>query len=138
MTDYLWNFPVTGLPLALDGLAALRGKLGLSESAVPLNALGDPRDTTGAIITPVARIPGKTSGVPVAWIGRPGSAATSFADPTGKTVNMAAKGNPDRYYMNIRSDKTATGFDPAAYGFVTTPPAESAAVLGVWAGDHAP
>lgn len=138
MSDYLWNFPVTGLPLALEGLAALRVKLGLSESAVPLNALGDPRDTTGAIVVVPAGTIGKPTGVPAVWVGRPGSAATSFVDLVGKTVNVAAKGNPDRYYMHIRSDKTVTGFDPAAYGFAVTPPAESAVVLGIWAGDPVP
>lgn len=137
MTDYLWNFPKTGLALALDGLKALRTDLGLTDDVMPLNALGDPRDTAGAIVTPVSG-PAKPAGVSVAWIGRPGIPATSYVDMSGKTVNVPAKGNPDRYYMSIRSDKTATGFDPAAYGLSVTPPAESADVLGVWAGDAPP
>ena len=128
MSDLLYNFPTTGLALALDGLAALRADVGDSG---PLNALGDPRDPSGAIVAP---------GEPVVWIGRPGSPATSYEGMDGKSVDVPAKGDPGRYYVHIRTGQNATArlFDAAAYGLVPTDPYESAMVLGVWAGDDVP
>ena len=120
MNDYLWNFPTTGLALALQGLDALRAELSLPPNAMPGNALGDPRDAEGnVVIVPSSDEPREDS---VVWVGRPGT---------------AAKGDPDRYYMHIRTadDLSAVAFDPSQYGMVVTGRAESAAVLGVWAGD---
>ena len=135
MTDYLWNFPTSGLALALEGLDALRTELDLPHGALPGNALGDRRDALGVIVTPPAdsATPDRT-----VWIGRPGSAAASFTDLAGTTVEIPAKGDPAKYYMHIRTDKDVPGFDPAVYGLQPTDPPESAAVLGVWAGDEVP
>jgi len=136
VNDYRYNFPTSGLALALDGMAALRTELGLDDTALPANALGDRRDASGAVVvTPlVGALPVIVDAA--VWVGRPGSAATSFEGPDGKVVEIPAKGDPARYYMHIRTDQTAPGFDPAAYGMTPTDPAESAAVLGVWAGDE--
>jgi hypothetical protein len=134
MTDYLWNFPRTSLSKALTGLTALRVELDLPPGTLPGNALGDPRDATGAMVTQAQRA-AKPASNPVIWIGRPGSAATSFTDPAGKTVTVPAKGDPTKFYMHIRTDKTVQKFDPTQYGLAPTDPAESTAVLGVWAGD---
>jgi len=132
MTDHRWNFPTSGLALALDGLAALRAGLGLSE-----NALGDQRNAAGALAT--VTVDGMRSTSDAVWTGRPGSAATSYSDElSGKTVEIPAKGSPDRYYMHIRTDSEAPGFDPAAYGLADTDLTESADVLGIWAGDAVP
>lgn len=138
MSDNLWSFPRTGLARALEGLAALRDGLGLPPDAQPGNALGDPRDANGEIVVPQAGAIDDPPPVPPAWIGRPGSAASSYQDMSGATVAIPAKGDPDRYYMHMRTDIDAPGFDPADYGFEPTDPAESAAVLGVWAGDEVP
>ena len=139
MTDYLWNFPTTGLALALDGLDALRTELGLPAGVLPGNALGDRRDALGVIVTPLpADDLSKPAPDKTLWIGRPGSAAASFTDLAGTTVEIPAKGDPAKYYMHIRTDKDVPGFDPAVYGLQPTDPAESAAVLGVWAGDEVP
>jgi len=51
MTDYRWNFPTSGLALALDGLDALRAELGLSEDAMMQNALGEQRNAAGEVAT---------------------------------------------------------------------------------------
>jgi len=136
MTDYRWNFPTSGLALALDGLAALRAELGMSEDAMLQNALGEQRNAAGepAIVT----VDGMRSTSDAVWTGRPGSAATSYSDPSGKTIDIPAKGDPGRYYMHVRTDREAPGFDPAQYGMEPTDPTESADVLGIWAGDEAP
>ncbi len=137
MTDHRWNFPTSGLALALDGLAALRAELGLSEDAMLQNALGDHRNAAGEPAT--VTVDGMRSTSDAVWTGRPGSAATSYSDElSGKTIDIPAKGSPDRYYMHIRTDREAPGFDPAAYGLVDTDPTESADVLGIWAGDAVP
>jgi len=137
MTDFRWNFPTSGLPLALDGLAALRAEWGLSEDAMLQNALGDQRNAAGEIATITVDDMRSTSDA--VWTGRPGSAATSYSDElSGKTIDIPAKGSPDRYYMHIRPAHEAPGFDPAAYGLVDTDPKESADVLGIWAGDEVP
>lgn len=137
--DYQWNFPTTGIALALEGLAALRAVLGLDVDAMPGNALGDLRDANGDIfVPPVTSIGGPPPSMAGIWIGRPGTAAYSVQDPwTGRVTEFPAKGDPSRYYMHFRTTQDAPGFDPAAYGWVPTDPAESAAVLGVWAGDDA-
>jgi hypothetical protein len=136
MTDHRWNFPTSGLALALDGLATLRAELGMSEDALLQNALGDQRNAAGEVAT--ITMDGMRSTSDAVWTGRPGSAATSYSDPSGKTIDIPAKGSPDRYYMHIRTDREAPGFDPAAYGMANTDPIESADVLGIWAGDTAP
>jgi hypothetical protein len=137
MTDYRWNFPTSGLALALDGLAALRAGLGLSDDAMLQNALGDHRNAAGEPAT--VTVDGMRSTSDAVWTGRPGSAATSYSDAlSGKTIDIPAKGDPGRYYMHIRPAREAPGFDPAAYGMADTDPTESADVLGIWAGDEAP
>jgi len=137
MTDHRWNFPTSGLALALDGLAALRAELGLSEDAMLHNALGEQRNAAGDVAT--ITVDGVLATSDAVWTGRPGSAAISYSDElSGKTIDIPAKGSPDRYYMHIRAVLEAPGFDPAAYGLVDTDPTESAEVLGIWAGDVAP
>ena len=139
MSDYRVNFPVTGLALALDGLDALRTELGLAKNVLPGNALGDRRGVNGDVVTTLpADDLSKPAPDVTAWIGRPGSAASSYKDMNGQDVEVPAKGDPSRYYMHIRTDKDAPDFDPAAYGLEPTDPVESAAVLGVWAGDPVP
>ena len=136
MSDYRVNFPVTGLALALEGLDALRAEMGLPSGALPGNALGDRRDTSGDVVTPLpADDITKPAPDVTAWIGRPGSAASSYKDMNGQDVEIPAKGDPGRYYMHIRTGAEAPDFDPAAYGLEPTDPATSADVLGVWAGD---
>ncbi len=137
MTDYRWNFPTSGLALALDGLAALRAELGLSEDAMLQNALGDQRNAAGEPAT--VTVDGMRSTSDAVWTGRPGSAAASYTDElSGKTTDIPARGDPSRYYMHIRPAREALGFDPAAYGMADTDPRESADVLGIWAGDAVP
>jgi len=137
VTDYRWNFPTSGLALALDGLAALRAELGMSEDVMLQNALGDHRNAAGEVAT--ITMDGMRSTSDAVWTGRPGSAAASYSDElSSKTIDIPAKGSPDRYYMHIRTDADAPGFDPAQYGLELTDPADSAAVLGVWAGDPSP
>jgi len=141
MTDYLWNCPRTSLDKALAGLTALRIELELPPGTLPGNALGDLRDASGAVVTRTPPDPtkaGKTEPPSATWIGRPGSAATSFTDPAGKTVTVPAKGDPTKFYMHIRTEKKAEKFDPAMYALSPTDPATSADVLGVWAGDTPP
>ena len=135
MNDYLWNFPTTGLALALQGLDALRAELSLPPNAMPGNALGDPRDAEGnVVVVPLSDEQREDS---VVWVGRPGMAAYTYTDPNNVVVEVPAKGDPGRYYMHIRTadDLGAVAFDPSQYGMVVTGRAESAAVLGVWAGD---
>jgi hypothetical protein len=140
VSDYLWNFPTTGLALALGGLDALRVELGLDATALFGNALGDPRDANGDVVAPNAGRDITDPPPPApAWYGRPGTAAYSYEDPLlGKTVDVPALGDPACYYMHIRTILEASAFDPAAYGLMPTDPAESAAVLGLWAGDAVP
>jgi hypothetical protein len=137
--DYLWTFPRTGLDKALTGLTALRIELGLPSGTLPGNALGDPRDASGAVVTPLpADDLAKPAPDPTAWIGRPGSAASSYEDMDGKTIDVPARGDPSKYYMHIRTGQDVEKFDPSQYGLMPSDPAESAAVLGVWAGDVVP
>ena len=139
MSDYLVNFPTSGLALALEGLDRLRMEMGLPPGTLPGNALGDRRDASGDVVTTLpADDLTKPAPDVTAWIGRPGSAASSYKDMNGQNVEVPAKGDPTRYYMHIRTDAEAPDFDPAAYGLEPTDPATSAAVLGVWAGDEAP
>jgi hypothetical protein len=133
MTDYLWNCPRTSLDKALAGLTALRIELDLPPGTLPGNALGDLRDASGAVVTRTPTDPPSAT-----WIGRPGSPATSYTDPAGKTVTVPAKGDPTKFYMHIRTDKKAEKFDPSMYALSPTDPATSADVLGVWAGDTPP
>lgn len=132
--DYPLNFPTTGLALALEGFDALRAELGIETNMLLGHMLGDPRDADGNVVNPVDDDPQSTR---VVWVGRPGMAAYTYTDPNDQVVEVPARGDPDRYYMHIRtaSDQSGVAFDPAQYGMVPTDPAESAAVLGVWSGD---
>lgn len=124
-TDYTFKF--SDLTKALQAFAALRTAGILGQGDVPENMLGDPRDSTGAAVA-------RDSGT-VAWVGRKGIAAASYTDESGQTVNVPARGDPTLWYIAIRSTVTPDKipFDPATYGLEVCDPAESAAVLGVWA-----
>lgn len=130
-TDYLFKFPKTGLATALQGFVALRsaGLLGGSAS-MPDNMLGTLRDVQGNPVSDPAT---------AAWRGDPGTAASSYTDPdTNQQVNVPARGDPTQFYVAIRATDTpeavaAAGINPADYGLTVCDPAESAAVLGVWA-----
>ena len=112
--DYIFKFPVSGLALALTALPVFLtaehikiGTMGLRLQ----NCLGDPRDNTGAIVSPLN----------ATWMGRQGFAPGS--DPT-------------QYYLAIRTPVTLPdlgAFNPTAYGVTVAAAAESAACLGVWA-----
>jgi hypothetical protein len=137
--DYRLNFPTTGLALALEGFDALRAELGIETNMLLGHMLGDPRDADGNVVVPQPRDIGDPPDTSVVWIGRPGIAAYSYTDPNARVVEVPARGDPARYYMHIRTetDRTAVTIDLTQYGMVATDPAESAAVLGVWAGDEA-
>jgi hypothetical protein len=127
-TDYRLTFPVTALASGVEGIAALRAEL-KSGGDNAQNALGDPRDATGAVVVPAP-------GVEV-WYGRPGSAATSYTDLNGNVVQVPARGDPSLYYCHIRSDQPVA-FDPAQHGMRDADAAGSAQVLGIWLGDEVP
>jgi hypothetical protein len=134
--DYRLNFPTTGLALALEGFDALRAELMIETNTLLGHMLGDPRDADGNVVNPVDDDPQSTR---VVWVGRPGMAAYTYTDPiTDQIIEVPAKGDPARYYMHIRTetDRTTVSTDLTQYGMVATDPAESAAVLGVWAGDE--
>ena len=133
--DYRLNFPTTGLALALEGFDALRAELGIETNTLLGHMLGDLRDTDGNVVNPVDDDPRSTR---VVWVGRPGMAAYTYTDPNDQVVEVPAKGDPARYYMHIRTetDQTTVTTDMTQYGMVATDPAESAVVLGVWAGDE--
>jgi hypothetical protein len=136
--DYPLNFPTTGLALALEGFDALRAELGVETNTLLGHMLGDPRDAEGNIaMSPTGGGPGPQESN-VVWVGRPGMAAYTYTDPiTDQVIEVPARGDPDRYYMHIRTetDRTTVTTDLTQYGMVSTDPAESAAVLGVWSGD---
>jgi hypothetical protein len=136
-SDYRLNFSVADLALALEGFDALRGELGIETNTLLGHMLGDLRDADGNVVNPVDDDPQSTR---VVWVGRPGMAAYTYTDPiTDQIIEVPAKGDPARYYMHIRTetDRTTVTTDLTQYGMVATDPAESAAVLGVWAGDEA-
>jgi hypothetical protein len=133
MNDYRLTFPVTALAAGVEGIATLRAEL-QSETATPINALGDRRDASGDIFVPAD--PGTPP--PDTWYGRPGSAATSYTDPNGTLVQVPAKGDPTLYYVHIRSEQAAGAFRPGQYEMTDADLHDSAAVLGIWAGDTPP
>jgi hypothetical protein len=123
--DYLFKFPLASLTTALEALTALRSANIIVDGDIPTNMLGDPRDASGNVVT---------SGP--AFVGRLGIAATSYIDPsTQQSVAVSARGDPDYWYVAIRSDvdPSSIPFDPSSYGLQTCDPTENAAVLGVWA-----
>jgi hypothetical protein len=136
--DYRLNFPTTGLALALEGFDVLRAELGIETNTLLGHMLGDPRDADGNVVVPQPRDIGDPPDTSVVWVGRPGMAAYSYTDPNDQVVEVPARGDPARYYMHIRSetDRTTVSTDLTQYGMAATDPAESAAVLGVWAGDE--
>jgi hypothetical protein len=121
--DYNFRFPIAGLPLALTAMLGLQAYGLLDAGDIPPNMLGDPRDQDGNI---VASAP--------AFVGRPGTAASSYVDMNGTTVTIPAKGDLGFYYIAIRAmvDPTTLPFDPTVFGLTPSDPDESAAVLGVW------
>jgi len=108
--DYRFKFK--DLARALTAMAALRAAGILGTSAIPLNMLGDPRDSSGNTTADEAQI---------AWLGRRGT-GDGGSDPAS-------------WYIHIRSevDPASLPFSPVDYGLTPSDPAESAAVLGVWA-----
>ena len=132
MTDFRMSFPVTSLGTGISGLRALRE----AEGGNAQNALGDPRDANGNIVYPDPSAPIGTP-PPDVWYGRPGSAATSYTDLDGNTVQVPAKGDPTLYYVHIRSAQDIA-FDPARHDMRDADPKASAAVLGIWLGDEVP
>jgi len=132
MTDFRMSFPVTSLGTGISGLRALRE----AEGGNAQNALGDPRDSTGAIVHPDPEAP-IGAPPPDVWYGRPGSAATSYTDLNGNTVQVPAKGDPSLYYVHVRSDQDIA-FDPTQHGMKDADLVDSAQVLGIWLGDEAP
>jgi hypothetical protein len=139
--DYRLMFPISGLAQALQFLAGVRaaGFMGGS-GALPDNMLGDPRDSSGNIVTAV-----DANGALIghAFTGRPGIPASSYTDPnSGETVNVPAAGDPTMMYMHLRSPvsqaqsaalQAQLNLSPAGYGITPSDPVVSAAVLGVWA-----
>jgi hypothetical protein len=95
----------------------------LDPGEVPANMLGDPQQVTVDSTTVTIRA-------------RQGWAASSCTDPdSGLVVNVPGAGDPTQWYLSIRSyvPPGTQPVDPTAYGLVVSDPAESAAVLGVWA-----
>jgi len=122
--DYRFKFPLASLSQALTAIAALRqfGLIGTGD--IPQNMLGDARAADGSVVTTAP-----------AFLGRTGTAATSYTDPNGQTVTVPAKGDPGYWYVAIRApvDPATLPINPANYGLLPCSADESAAVLGVWA-----
>ena len=135
-TDYRLTFPVTALVAGMDGIATLRAEL-QSDTANRVDALGDPRDASGNIVYPDPNAP-IGAPPPDVWYGRPGSAATSYTDLDGNTVDVPARGDPSLYYVHIRSAMPAGEFDPTQHGMKDADAVASAQVLGIWLGDESP
>ena len=133
MTDFRMSFPITSLGTGISGLRALRE----AEGGNARNALGDPRDANGDIVYPDPNAPIGTP-PPDVWYGRPGSAATSYTDLDGNTVDVPARGDPSLYYVHIRSTMPAGEFDPTQHGMKDADAVASAQVLGIWLGDEVP
>lgn len=117
--DYRYHFPLTGVALAADAFTAWCAGGLLAADAPPDNMLGEPILLNGTQIA----------------CGRAGRPAVAFTDAdTGAAITIPAAGDADFIYIHLRSELALpAGFAPAAYGLVATDPAESAAVLGVWA-----
>ena len=135
--DYMLTFPTTALANGVAGITALRAELQSDTNATPINALGDPRDANGDIVVPDPSAPIGTP-PPEVWYGRPGSAATSYTDLNGNTVDVPARGDPSLYYVHIRSEQDAPAFRANQYDMKDADAVDSAAVLGIWLGDEAP
>jgi hypothetical protein len=135
MNDYRLTFPVTALVSGMDGIATLRAEL-QSDTANRVDALGDPRDASGNIVYPDPNADPNTP-PPDVWYGRPGSAATSYTDLNGNTVQVPAKGDPTLYYCHIRSAQDIA-FEPTQHDMRDADPKASADVLGIWLGDAPP
>jgi hypothetical protein len=130
-TDYRFKFPLTGLSLALEALAALRAANIITSGKLPDNMLGTPRDAAGVAIV---------DGSDPAFRGGPGRAAISYTDPdTQQVIDVPAAGDPGYWYVAIRSTTPPSDvpFDPTTYGLIPCDADESAAVLGVWASTDA-
>jgi hypothetical protein len=136
MTDYRLSFPTTALAAGVAGINALVADL-RSNGGNAINALGDPRDAAGNMVVPDPAAP-IGAPPPEVWYGRPGSAASSYTDLSGNVVQVPAKGDPALYYVHIRSGDLASAFKPAQHGLKDANAADSAAVLGIWAGDTPP
>lgn len=122
-TDYQFKF--SNLVQGLAGIQAL-GAAGLFDvNALPQNALGSPRDNTGALVADPTT---------ATWVGGQGMPASSYTDSdTQQVVQVPATGDGSSFYIGIRSEVATIAFDPSAYGMTVSDPMESASVLGVWA-----
>lgn len=118
MNDYLWNFPIVNITNALKQLLPLGDVL-------TQNALGDPRDEDGFIVEPAKAV----------WYGRQGSAAMVVDDMAGGTIQIPARGDPALFYVHVRTDEPID-FKAPMTTVSGTRDSDSAAVLGVWAGDE--
>jgi hypothetical protein len=136
MNDYRLTFPVTALVAGLSGIEQLRAEL-QSDTVNRVDALGDPRDSTGAIVYPDPNAP-PGAPPPDVWYGRPGSPASTFTDLNGNVVQVPARGDPSLYYVHIRSELPAGEFDPTQHGMRDANAVDSAQVLGIWLGDAVP
>jgi hypothetical protein len=138
VTDYRMTFPTTALAAGVAGINVLVAEL-KSDGGNVINALGDPRDAAGNIVVFVpSDDPAHPTPQPEVWYGRPGSAASSYTDPGGKVVQVPARGDPALYYVHIRSGDLASAFVPSRHGLKDANAVDSAAVLGIWAGDTPP
>lgn len=123
--DYRFKFAADSLPDALEALEALRAAGTIADGSLPDNMLGDPMDAGGLA----------ASRGDAVWFGRRGAAAVTFPDAGGgDDITVPQKGDPDRFYVHVRSIVAPAdlGLDPAEFGLVATSAEESAVVLGVW------
>lgn len=122
--DFLYKLPLGSLALGITGFTALQAAGLIAPGDIPANMLGDPRDANGNIVTSAP-----------AFVGRQGTAATSYTDANGNTVAVPARGDPAYWYIAIRAavDPATLPVDPASFGLIVCDAAENAAVLGVWA-----
>jgi len=125
-TYYDYRFRFTDLVRALQAIQALRNGGLLPPQGLPTNMLGDPRNASGDYEPDPAL---------VAFCGRKGSAEMHFRTEDGDDDVVPARGDPAYWYVAIRSDipPQRLNLNPADFGLEVTDPAESAAVLGVWA-----
>lgn len=114
-----YTFKASSLAVIGNALAALQASGLVGANSGPANMLG-PMSVDDAKGNPLFKY-----GV--------GRASSSGVGPDGSKITIPGAGDPGMFYIAIRADAVAIPFDPAALGLIATPPAESAAVLGVWA-----
>ncbi len=121
MTEYTdYRLRARSLDDIRAALAALRTAGLVGDAEGPENMLGDPQtDAEGRLAFRASR----------------GRAALTVQDEDGQTLTIPARGDPDFWYVAVRALRRPEELpvDPTAYGLEWCDPAESAAVLGVWA-----